>query len=77
MPDILTHFGLAHPRQICIVGDRVTTDVVMGNQHGSFTILVAPLDPSKDNVVVRTVRSFEDRWLVKLVGDVPPKHESN
>jgi len=56
------------------VGDRVTTDIVMGNQFGCYTVLVEPLIPSKDNFVVRFVRKLEDNLLVRLVPTAPPSH---
>ena len=41
LPDILNHFeDCCDPAEIAIVGDRVPTDIVMGNKFGCFTILV-------------------------------------
>lgn len=74
MPDILFHFNITRAEQVCIVGDRVTTDIVMGNQHGCYTVLVEPLAPSKDNFVVRLVRRFEDKWLIKILPSEAPTH---
>ena len=68
--DILRHFGTSRPDTICVVGDRVLSDIVMGNQFGMFTVLVDPIDPSKDNFVVRLVRRFESR----LVGRQSAEH---
>ena len=59
MPDIMLHFNIAKPAQVCIVGDRISTDVVMGNEHGCYTILVEPLEPLKDNIMVRAARKIE------------------
>lgn len=43
---VLDHFkdveGLK-PENICVVGDRVLTDIVFGNLHGMTTVLVKPL----------------------------------
>jgi len=52
MPDILRHFNIARQEQICIIGDRITTDIVMGNENGCYTILVEPLMSKGDNLVV-------------------------
>jgi predicted HAD superfamily phosphohydrolase YqeG len=48
MPDILRHFNIARQEQICIIGDRITTDI----ENGCYTILVEPLMPKGDNLVV-------------------------
>ena len=65
MPDILRHFEITDASQVCIVGDRLLTDVVMGNEAGCYTILVEPLDPSKDNKMVQIVRRFESLLIPK------------
>ena len=44
--DIVTHFRNEQSqseikgREICLVGDRVLSDILMGNRFGMFTILV-------------------------------------
>lgn len=53
------------------MGDRVPTDIVMGNQFGCFTILVRPLDPTKDNFIVRSVRKLEDTVLPRVMPPAP------
>lgn len=47
------------PQNILVVGDRVLTDIVFANKNGFDSVLVDPLDPSRDNPVVRLVRTFE------------------
>ena len=37
---------------MAVVGDRILTDVVFANRVKMRSILVAPLDPSKDNAAV-------------------------
>ena len=34
------------PAQVAMVGDRVFTDVLVGNRLGLYTVLVKPIDPS-------------------------------
>ena len=68
----MKHFdNCSDPAQIAIVGDRIPTDIVMGNQFGCFTILVQPLDPASDNFVVRTIRKFEDKLLPRVMPKAP------
>ena len=57
--DILAHFGTKNNREIAVIGDRVATDVLLGNMHGCVTILVEPLDPTKDNAIVKLARKME------------------
>ncbi len=47
-----------------VIGDRLATDIVFANLNGCYSILVDPIDRSKDNAVVRTVRLFE-AWLAQ------------
>jgi predicted HAD superfamily phosphohydrolase YqeG len=59
---------------IAIVGDRILSDVVLGNHLGMFTIYVDPLHVDRENKVVRFVRGFENKILPKLSPKEPPKH---
>ena len=59
----MDHFNCIEEEQIAIVGDRILADVVMGNRFGFFTIYVNPIEPSKENLMVKAVRRFEDRVL--------------
>ena len=59
------------------MGDRVLSDVVMGNTHGFLTVLVDPLDVGPENSVVKFVRKFEDSLLTKVLSDLrPPVHKT-
>lgn len=73
MSDVLAHFNVISGTEICIIGDRVSTDIVMGNYHGCLTVLVEPLQPSSDNFMVRNVRKFEEKVLLRIVPKAP-KH---
>ena len=73
--DVLQHFEIETAYEVAVVGDRVLSDVVMGNNHGFFTILVEPLDPSVENTSVKLVRRFEDSLLTRLARELrPPVH---
>jgi predicted HAD superfamily phosphohydrolase YqeG len=61
---------------VVVVGDRILSDVVMGNHYGMFTIYVDPLNLSHENFVVRFVRCFENRivpWITPRDKEAP-KH---
>ena len=73
--DVHTHFSTTNDHEIAIIGDRVLSDVVLGNSHGFFTILVEPLDLRAENVAVKLARKFENTLLRRLVaGKRPPEH---
>lgn len=71
--EIFAHFKLSdNPsqsvrRSICIIGDRLFTDVVMGKEINSFTVLVNPLDPSTDNFLVKNIRKIENLLIEKYM----------
>lgn len=50
--------------RIAVIGDRLLTDVVFGNQGGATTILVQPLSP-RESLLIRVVRVLE-RFLLKF-----------
>ena len=54
-------------RSVCCIGDRLFTDVIMGKEINSFTVLVDPLDGSTDNFIVKNVRKIENFILNKLL----------
>jgi phosphatidylglycerophosphatase GEP4 len=56
------------PRDICIVGDRILTDVVFGNLHGMYTIHTQALplldsQNDRDNWTARILRPMENALL--------------
>ena len=65
--EVLSHFQMDDPAKICMIGDRLLTDVVFGNLHGMLTIHTLPLcegaDNAKDNTVAAWVRSAENYLL--------------
>ena len=50
-----------------MVGDRILSDVVMANRLGMYSIRVLPFDTARENIVVKTVRIFEDHVAGYLV----------
>ena len=61
--DILHHFEAREEHLVAVVGDRILSDIVMGNNFGMFTIYVDPLNLQHENYVVRFIRAFENRIL--------------
>ena len=53
--------------EICVVGDRLLTDVVFGNQNNMKTVLVKPLSIIKDHPVAVLIRFFERNILLPLM----------
>lgn len=62
LQEVLTHFGLDDPASICIVGDRILTDIVFGNLYGLLTIHTLPLCVGAENA--------NDNWTAKLLRPV-------
>ena len=60
--DIKIHFKDENidPKRIAVIGDRVLSDIIMGNKLGSYTVLVEPFDTTRDNAIVKMVRKFEN-----------------
>jgi phosphatidylglycerophosphatase GEP4 len=69
--DILNTFNLRQGdgdgeyvnKEICVIGDRLLVDILMGKEYGFFTILVKPLTSKRENIVVRFLRKFENFLL--------------
>lgn len=57
--EVLQHFNLTDPATICVVGDRLLTDIVFGNLYGLLTIHTLPLCYGKSNV--------KDNWTAKML----------
>jgi phosphatidylglycerophosphatase GEP4 len=62
LQEVLKHFELEDPAQLCIVGDRLLTDVVFGNLHGMLTVHTMPLCQGPDNI--------RDNWTAKMIRPV-------
>ncbi len=68
LEEVMAHFpNVDEPSQLCMVGDRLLTDVVFGNLHGMLTVHILPLcsgkENSKDNTVAKVVRAAENKFM--------------
>ena len=66
--DILDHFKLKieDSNKVCIVGDRLFTDVLLGNLNGMHTIYTYPIDKRGDAWNVKPLRYIEVIILDKV-----------
>lgn len=53
---------------LCVVGDRLFTDVLMGNFHGMMTICTEELTSVGDNKMAKFIRSLESACLRHCTG---------
>jgi uncharacterized protein len=56
--------------QVALVGDRLFTDVLVGNRMGLFTVLVKPIDPDGEPCRQDRLQNLELR-MARWVGSVP------
>ena len=80
---ILTHFERAtgekqiDPNQVLVVGDRLLTDVLLGNLHGAQTLhCTEPLSLEGDNPVASAIRTLETGAVLPMLraaGVGPPE----
>ena len=67
LTEVLEHFKLEDPAQLCMVGDRLLTDIVFGNLYGMLTVHTLPLctgdDNTQDNKIASVVRKIENKSL--------------
>ncbi|CAB9502188.1 Conserved hypothetical protein [Seminavis robusta] len=67
LEETLQHFGMEDPSAVCMVGDRLLTDVVFGNLYGMLTVHTMPLcsgdDNARDNKVAKVIRGAENKTL--------------
>lgn len=65
LSQVLHHFQCTDPARLCMVGDRLLTDVVFGNLHGMLTIHTLPLCQGEDNA--------QDNWTAKILRPIENK----
>ena len=58
------------PAAVALVGDRLFTDVLVGNRMGLFTVLVKPIDPDGEPCRQDRLQDLELR-MARWVGSVP------
>lgn len=67
LTEVLNHFSIEDPAALCMVGDRLLTDVVFGNLHGMLTVHTLPLctgaDNAGDNKIAKVIRGAENKAL--------------
>lgn len=67
LQEVLQHFALEDPASVCILGDRILTDVVFGNLHGLLTVHTLPLcsgvENARDNWAARLLRPMENALI--------------
>ena len=71
--EVFEHFNgelgekVENASELCMVGDRLLTDVVFGNLHGMLTVHCLPLctgkDNKGDNMVASVIRGLENKAL--------------
>lgn len=66
LPEVLAHFGLDDPARVCVVGDRLLTDIVFGNLHGMLTVHTQPFADDREE-------AKRDNWAAKLIRPVENK----
>jgi phosphatidylglycerophosphatase GEP4 len=47
-------------KNVCVIGDRLLVDVIMGRENNFYTILVKPLTNKGENFVVKLIRKVEN-----------------
>lgn len=72
LKEVLQHFeqnGVEDASQLCMVGDRLLTDVVFGNLFGMLTVHCLPLcsgdDNKSDNKIASIVRMAENKYMFR------------
>lgn len=67
LEEVLNHFSMEDPAALCMVGDRLLTDVVFGNLYGMLTVHTLPLcsgaENARDNKVAKVIRTAENKAL--------------
>lgn len=67
LPEVLAHFQINDPASICVIGDRMLTDIVFGNLHGMLTVHTMPFgdveSARKDNWTAKLLRPVENAVL--------------
>eukprot|EP00934_Nitzschia_sp_Nitz4_P004288 Nitzschia sp. Nitz4//scaffold35_size145790//112690//113573//NITZ4_003048-RA/size145790-processed-gene-0.212-mRNA-1//1//CDS//3329549178//4278//frame0 len=65
--EVLAHFEIKDPETLCMVGDRLLTDIVFGNLYGMLTVHTLPLCKGsknrRDNKIASFIRSIENAFL--------------
>ena len=60
---VRNHFPEMKPSQLCIVGDRLLTDILLAHKMGAMSILVDPVDVGSESIQIRIMRAIENIYL--------------
>jgi len=70
MKEVLSHFegsGVKDGSDLCVVGDRLLTDIVFGSLHGMLTVHCLPLctgvENKGDNTIASIIRTLENKMM--------------
>mmetsp|Transcript_11784 Transcript_11784/g.22065 ORF Transcript_11784/g.22065 Transcript_11784/m.22065 type:complete len:254 (-) Transcript_11784:10-771(-) len=70
LEEVLKHFeksGVKDATELCMIGDRLLTDIVFGNLYGMLTVHCLPLcsgdENRADNKVASIVRNLENKYM--------------
>jgi len=70
MEEVLRHFegsGVQDGSELCVVGDRLLTDIVFGSLHGMLTVHCLPLctgvENKGDNTIASIIRTLENKMM--------------
>lgn len=67
LDEVLSHFDMDDPAALCMVGDRLLTDVVFGNLYQMLTVHTLPLckgeENKADNKPSKIIRYIENKGL--------------
>lgn len=58
--EALNYFNESPGKHVCMIGDRLWTDILGANILGLFTVLVRPLSPIKDRKATSLLRNLEN-----------------
>eukprot|EP00981_Chlorochromonas_danica_P012875 scaffold5514_cov166-Ochromonas_danica.AAC.9 len=72
LQEVIDHFQARNkepitPAQICVVGDRLMTDVVFANVNGMKSVLVGPLSYFRDHPAAAIIRILEVKVLLPIM----------
>lgn len=84
--EVMQHFpNVEDASQLCMVGDRLLTDVVFGNLHGMLTVHTLPLcsgeENKNDNTVAKVIRMVENKamygdwWVGRKIRSYTMEHK--
>mmetsp|Transcript_69 Transcript_69/g.122 ORF Transcript_69/g.122 Transcript_69/m.122 type:complete len:248 (+) Transcript_69:30-773(+) len=79
LDELLSSLKLSDPSSICVIGDRLFTDILFAHRHGMFALHInRPLSLHGDNLFSIIIRFFENRIYLPFwrtfIRISPPPH---